>query len=306
MKKPVSAMIFLVLWAGTAVWNAHAFDRMNAIRDRLRPDVVALPRPEVARLTSLGFEAVEADLYFIGAVHYLGELKYIQVAYGQLYNYIDLVISLAPDFKSAYRFGGMAIPWHTGTKWVNIDGAIDVLSRGVKRFPDDWFMQTMLAYDYSAYRHEYKKAGDMLSEAARQPGAPAYLGPLAARMYASTGDLGGAYAIAEQMIESIQEPAAKAALEHRAAQIKAEMLLAEIQAGVARFRKREGRLPSNLDDLIAAGDLTRLPSEPLGGHYVYDPKTGQVRSTMMNQPLEVFDQDANKRNEHDESQKASP
>jgi tetratricopeptide (TPR) repeat protein len=289
MSKARAIASCLGLWLLTTVWNAGVFDRMTAIRERLTPQLIALPRPEVAKLTSLGFDAVLADFYFIGATHYLGEYKYIHVAYGELYNYIRLVIYLAPDFKSAYRFGGMAIPWNTGEKWVNVEQAVDVLERGVQRFPDDWFLSMMLAYDYSAYLHQYKKAGDILTRAARLPQAPAYLADLATRMYATTGDLQSAYEFAQRIMQETPEANVKAAMAQRMREIEVQRGLEILDDALNRFRAQQGRLPASLRELVSGGVLQQLPADPLGGEYQYDPGTGVVTSSNLKSRLKVYE-----------------
>lgn len=281
------ALVFASAWLLGVAWNIGAFDREEARRKRWEPDIVALPRAEVLKPLVLGFDAVVADLYWVGAVHYFGERKNQRVCYGELANYIKLVNALAPDFKSAYRFGGMAIPCNRGDRWLNVEQACDVLERGLERFPDEWFFRLMLAYDYAAYLGRFREAGDQLRRAALQPGAPKYLASLATRMYATQGDLEGATLIAQEILRNTRDDEVREAMERRINEIAVERQLKALADAVRRFREIRGRFPASLPQLVQDGIVERIPEEAMGGEFLYDAHRGEVRSSSLRKRLEI-------------------
>jgi hypothetical protein len=279
-----------VLWAVATAWNVGVFDRRAEILRRQEPTFVVLPRPEIVRALSFGFRSVLSDLYWIGAVNYFGDQRNARLGYAELSNYLEIVIGLDPAFESAYAFGGFALPWNTGKQWVNIDPAISLLEKGVQRFPSNWKMRLQLAWLYSSYRNRFKDAGDQLAVAARLAEAPPYLGPLSARMYATTGDYDGALLITEQLINESGDDEVRQALIRRAQEIRTVKDISELEKGVKRFEETQHRLPQSLRELVDVGLLRSVPEESLGGVFLYDPATGKVQSSVLHDRLKVFGQ----------------
>jgi len=273
---------------GTA-WNVATFNR-HEVAKKLRdnPDLIVLPRPEIAKVSALGFTAFLADMYWIGATHYYGDSRHRPQHFAQLHEYIDLINALAPQFKAPYVFGGAAVPWNTSTGWVNVEYSVRILERGIAEFPADWKLRLFLAYDYSAYQKRYREAGDQLKVAATLPGAPTYLAGLATRMYASAGDLAGATAIAKAIYDGSTDPRIKAAMKRRVAELHISQDVQGLNEAVARFHSLFGRFPRRLTELIDADVLKVIPNEPLGGQYVVDPNTGEVYSTSFNDQVTLF------------------
>jgi hypothetical protein len=244
----------------------------------------------VASATSLGFQALRADLYWLSALQYFGRRENAKVAFRGLANYLELIVGLAPDFKEAYRFGGAVLPWPTSNGWKNVPETVSLLERGTERFPEDWFMRLMLAYNYSSGLQQYKKAGEQLLVASKYPGAPPYLPKLAARLFVAAGDFDGAQALAERVAAETDDPVIREMMLRRAREVEAEHQLSALQSAADAFRSAQGRAPSSLADLVATGFLREIPADPLGGSYDLDPATGQVTSSSLKERLQVYEQ----------------
>ena len=52
---------------------------------------------------------------------------------------------------------------------------------------------------------------------------------------------------------------------------------AGIDQGIKRFYADQGRLPKDLDELVAKGAMTQIPPAPRGMKYDYDSKTGVIK-----------------------------
>jgi hypothetical protein len=50
----------------------------------------------------------------------------------------------------------------------------------------------------------------------------------------------------------------------------------ELERAVERFRSETGQSPRGLEQLVAAGYIDRLPRDPDGRDYAYEPATGRV------------------------------
>lgn len=284
--RALAAASFVALYALGAYCNTAMFDRSKLALERYQPEFVVLPRPEVVRVLSLGFDSVTADWYWIKAVNYFGDNRNMQVAYGELANYFELVTDLDPKFFAAYLFGGYALPWNRGDQWVNTREAAALLERGTREFPNDWRLRFQLAYIYSAYLHRYKDAGDQLVAASKLEGAPPYLGSLATRMYATTGDVQGAELLAQHLYEETTDPEQRKIIKRRLFELRSSATAEELTAAARKFREAKGHFPASLKELADSG--VAVPAEPLGGSWAYDPKTGQVSSSVLNAKLGIF------------------
>ncbi|MBS2029371.1 MAG: hypothetical protein JST54_15825 [Deltaproteobacteria bacterium] len=280
-------VLALALLAGGTGWNYKSFDRQARIKARYTASLVALPRPEVVRLLSLGFRHVLADWYWIKGVNYFGDGRNTAVAYAEFYNYLKLVTDLDPQYYPAYLFGGYALPWNRGDKWVNTQETAWLLEDGIKNFPAAWQLRFQLAYVYSAYLHRYKEAGDQLAAAARLPGSPPFLGTLATRMYATTGDLEGAELLAEHLMRDAEDPRVAALMRRRLMELRAANQGQALTQAAAKFAAAHGgHFPASLAELEQAG--VAIPVEPLGGSWNYDPATGTVKSSVLKERLDIY------------------
>jgi tetratricopeptide (TPR) repeat protein len=281
-------VLFFVQIAATTAWNVLGFDRHTEAVQRYTAGVVALPRPEVVRTFSFGFRDFLSDLYWVGAVNYYGDARNMQMAYAELPNYLNIVSEAEPKFYSAYLFGGYAIPWNRGDKWVNTEEAADFLGKGIHEFPYDWKLKFQLAYIESAYLNRYQEAAEHLKEAAKIPGAPQYLGDLATRLYVTSGDSEGAKTVAEEIYRTSPDPAVRYAIKRRIAELQVLNDIKRLQEAVNTYRDKHGALPSSPGELVRDGEIDAIPKESLGGQFTLDPKTGEVNSTVLKDRLAIY------------------
>jgi hypothetical protein len=280
--------LFLGLSALGTLWNRGTFDPRAERKRQSEVGIAVLPRPEVMKLAALGFRSFLADWYWILGLNYFGDGRNEQTAFAQLAGYLDLAVALDPEFHSVYLYGGAALPWNRGDKWVNIESAASLLERGIQHFPDDWRLRFQLAYCYSAYLKRFKEAGDQLAAAARTPGAPPYLASLATRMYVTTGDVEGAQLMAATLVASVPDPKVRSLMEQRVKELRTLAEIKRLEAAVKSFVETKGVRPRHLDDLVEAKLIDRLPREPLGGQFLYDPETGEVNSSVLHDRLAIF------------------
>jgi hypothetical protein len=73
--------------------------------ERLEP--IFFPRAEILRPALLGFAGLAADLTWIRTVQYFGSRIERQERFPQLYQLVDMVTSLDPQFLDAYQYGGL-------------------------------------------------------------------------------------------------------------------------------------------------------------------------------------------------------
>jgi hypothetical protein len=248
-------------------------------------DVPPFPA-EVARPFSFGLRSLVADITFLQAIQVYGERKGSNpYAEGiaddrRLARLLTYAVELDPQFRGAYRFTGNALIRHTSDgKAAGVFAAESILEKGIAARPDDWRIFFALGFIRTYYLNKKAEAAAHFAVAARLPGAPSYIPLLATRLAADTGDLSTAEQLAQAMASQATEEESKKEWDERLMDLAMERHLRAIEAAVKQFAARAGHPPRTVEELVAAGDLTRLPPEPRGGRYQLDAQ-GAPRSTV--------------------------
>ena len=241
--------------------------------------------PEVAKPFSFGMRSLVADLTYLQAVQVHGARRPLTApaiaSSGDraLAKLLDYTTELDPDFCGAYRFAGSALPRHTQDgKAMGVMATEQLLRRGTRDCPNDWRVAFQLGFIESFYLGKIGEAAKAMAAAAKQPGAPRYVGFLATRLAADAGSLDLGEKLAAAMEAETSEEATRAAWHERLLDLRMERELREIEAAAARFEKRVGHDAPTVEALVSAGDLPRVPVEPHGGRYLLLPR-GEAASS---------------------------
>src|SRR5262249_31967309 len=134
----------------------------------------------------------------------------------RLYRLLEYSVEVDPKFAGAYRFAGAALPHETvDGKALGGLGATSILEKGVRERPDDWHVPFLLGFLQSYYLHDFAAAGRSFALAARNPGAPKYVGLLSTRLAARGGTLDTALELAQAMLSQANEEDTKRAWQQR-------------------------------------------------------------------------------------------
>jgi hypothetical protein len=271
---------------------------VQAVRDRgwtpyqSQNAVMWIRSGEVARRLALGFDNLVADVYWIRAVVYYGGTKRSENAnkdFSLLYPLLDLVTTLDPRFKIAYRFGSvfLAEPYPGGPG--RPDQAVALLERGIAQDSGRWEYYFDGGFVYYWWLQDYGRAADWFLRGAARPGSPEWLKPLAAATL-SGANPASSRALWQQLLSSdVQYIRTQA--EERLQQLDAIDAIARLTPILQRFIDREKRVPRSWEELAAAERLRGVPVDPTGMRFYFDPKAGYVdvspKSTLWPLPREV-------------------
>jgi hypothetical protein len=285
--------------AALAAGTASAVALRQAAENLAPPPVETLydvpPIPgDVARPLAFGFRSLLADFTFLEAIQVLAPRtanwpwqKYAGVD-RRLHRLLDYSVEVDPKFAGAYRFAGAALPHETRDgKALGVLAAVSILERGARERPDVWNIPFLLGFLETYYLRDYVAAGKNLTIAAKDPGAPSYLGLLATRVTAQGGEVTTALAMAQTMLAEANEEETRREWQGRVEALEVERDLRAIEAANARFQAERGRFASSVTELLAAGFLSREPVEPHGGRYLID-ADGRARSTNGGERLRIF------------------
>lgn len=227
---------------------------------------------------ALGYDALVADAYWIRAVVYYGDRRRAeggQRNYAALHPLLDLVTSLDPHFRIAYRFGSIFLTEPPPAGPGRPDQAIQLLQRAIERDSGRWEYYYDIGFVYYWWLRDYQSAAAWFLRGAERPNAAEWLRPLAATTLASGGDRRTARQLWTQLLSS-DMAYLKSQAELRLLQLDAMDGIAELAPILQRFINRERRMPRSWQELATVERLSRVPADPTGVPFVFDPKVGYI------------------------------
>lgn len=232
----------------------------------------------LAQRLALGFDNLVADVYWMRAVIYFGGQRLATSAtnFEQLFPLLDLVTSLDPHFRVAYRFGSIflaeAFPGGAGRP----DQAVQLLQKGLERAPERWEYLQDIGFVYYWWGHDYALAAEWFKKAGDIPGAPTWLAPLAATTLAEGGNRQSSRQLWTQLHDTTDIEWIKRNASHRLQQLDAMDAIDALNLITEDFRKRHGRPPASWQDLAADQRWRGIPADSTGAPFALDPTTGRV------------------------------
>jgi tetratricopeptide (TPR) repeat protein len=224
-----------------------------------------------------GFEPVLADLYWLRTVQYYGGQRAYATRkrFDLLQPLTEITVTLDPHFEIAYSYGAtfLAEPYPIGAG--QPEAAVELLERGVSENPDAWILWQNLGLFRQFFLHDGPGAAEILMTAAKRPGAPLWMEPLAALTLTREGDQAAARAIWQSIYDHAEEgPIKTNALTHLKA-FDAAKVADQLTELAARFKRIHGRNPEDWREMVTTGLLRAQPTDEVGVPFQYDPRTGQ-------------------------------
>jgi len=227
------ALALLVLLAPCALLVrrqcAHTYSRNQRYED-----VYYLPPNSWLKPLSLGFDSAIADLLWMRAILYFGKEM---IAHGEtryIYDYIDAMLTLDPDFRAVYKWSSTAGLYHSG-KITLKDGyrVVSYLERAVERWPADgelfWELGSVLRFELAPVATDpkekqrlYEAAMDPLTTAARLGAGPPWLASLNAQLLNKLGKTEQAIRHLEEMYEAVDDQRERQQIQFQLARLRSE------------------------------------------------------------------------------------
>jgi tetratricopeptide (TPR) repeat protein len=232
----------------------------------------------VADRVFLSFDALAADLYWIRAIQHYGRDRASARSVGRfehLWPLLEIVTTLDPHFEIAYRFGAIFLALDPPAGPGRPDQAIALLEKGLAADGMRWTYAHDIGFIHYWHTGRFDEAARWFAKALVMPGAPAWLGPLAATTRAQGGDRDGARLMLEVLRTSGQLHVRQAA-DRSLAQLRALDEIDRLQSAVERFHRETGRYPGSWQEIQPRGLADVVPVDPAGRPYVYDRDTARV------------------------------
>ena len=234
-----------------------------------REELLFRSGPALKKL-SLGYDSLLANIYWTRAVqHYGSEVGFEGSRFELLWPLLDLTTTLDPRLIVAYRFGAIFLSEPPPIGPGRVDLAVDLVKRGIAANPNDWQLGTDLGFLYFWHLHQYNDASLAYMQASKIPGAPEWVRIMAARVADKGGALETSQLMWSEIYQTTKDPKIrKQALEHLAG-LKALEDERKLDQFAEEYKKRAGRYPASIKELVDAGDLKGVPLDPAGFPYEF-------------------------------------
>jgi tetratricopeptide (TPR) repeat protein len=232
----------------------------------------------LAQRLALGFDNLVADAYWMRAVIYFGGQRRATSApnFDQLYPLLDLVTSLDPHFKVAYRFGAIFLAERFPGGAGRIDQAVQLLQKGYEADPRRWEYVLDIGFIYYWWAGDYARASEWFKKAGAIPGAAEWLAPLAATTLAEGGNRQSSRQLWTELRDTTEIEWIRTNASHRLKQLDAMDSIDALNRVTEDFAKRRGRPPVSWEEVAADRNWRGSPADASGAAFVLDPATGRV------------------------------
>jgi hypothetical protein len=225
----------------------------------LRPPSLNKYLPANIQKATLGyFSELGAYFQFIDMTIFLGSYfpgDTTPYSYGdEMAHNFDVITKLQPKVKDFYYLCQSSIA-HISPEFSKI--ASNILQRGAKYFPDDYFLTFFSGFNYYYYCNDKKTAAKILLKSVQNnKTAPNWIGHLAGVLSADEGDLLTGLATLEIMKNISTDDAEKIRYENDINIFKAAI---NVQNAATAFLQKYGHYPLALDELVPEF-ISQLPN----------------------------------------------
>jgi tetratricopeptide (TPR) repeat protein len=218
---------------------------------------------------SFGYDPLLADIYWTRAVQYYGSrIGTLNASFELLAPLLDITTTLDPRLVVAYRFGAIFLSEPKPLGAGRTDLAVDLAKRGIAANAGQWRLYYDLGFLYYWRLKDYPHAAATYLAGSKIPGSPAIMKLMAARIAEKGGSLETSQMIFAELYESTKDPNVRNAALVQLRALKALEDERHLDEMLEQYRKRLGRNPTSMRDLVTAGLLPRLPVDPAGFAYV--------------------------------------
>ena len=250
-----------------------AFMRSKPVVEKLG----VIPRAEVLQVISADQKPLVAASVIAKVILYFGGLMeqgQIRSAappdFPAMSRTIHAALKVDPYNSDGYYFAQAVLVWDVKQYQL----ANNLLEYGMKYRTWDWSLPYYAGFNYAYFLKDYAKAAQMYMRAGELSGSQVSVS-LAGRYLQQSGKTELAISYLSSMERGARDPAIRKSFQIRLQALR-EVLV--IEQARDRYRAERGTLPARVENLVAAGYLKKVPSDPYGGTFYLAPD-GSVTST---------------------------
>jgi len=230
------------------------------------------------KMAALEFRGLASDVYFLNSMVFIGttqqrkEKPRVKEWEWQWWTkMLDTATDLDPYFFDPYYYANAFLPWDAG----RVEEANRLLEKGSRYRDWDWMLPFYIGFNNFFFLQNDSTAANFLMEASRRPGGDPTLASIASRLAYKENRTETAIYFLEDIARRTDDNNLKESYEKRVSALRS---IDNLEKAVSFFKKKFGRTPVNIEELLRKNIVSRLPHDPYGGNYFVD-KDGKVRST---------------------------
>ena len=235
--------------------------------------IIYIPSGQYLKFATFGNSSLLADLIYVWAIQY-----YSDYTIPDMYEYLDHIFSiineLDPSYLDPYDIGAVIAAYEAQ----DLDLALKILDRGLEKNPEEWLFPYMAAHYAQMIKKDHKLAQEYYKKAMNIEEVP----PIVERLYANaifkSMDYKRALQAWLEIYKTAEDERTKKIASNHIYNITTTIDIQKINEAIAKFKESYGRNPMELSQLVKAGFLDSLPKDLDGKKYIYDSRTGEVKT----------------------------
>ncbi len=235
--------------------------------------IIYIPSGQYLKFATFGNSSLLADLIYVWAIQY-----YSDYTIPDMYEYLDHIFSiineLDPSYLDPYDIGAVIAAYEAE----DLDLALKILDRGLEKNPEQWLFPYMAAHYAQMIKKDHKLAQEYYKKAMNIEEVP----PIVERLYANaifkSMDYKRALQTWLEIYKTAKDERIKKIASNHLYNITATIDIQKINEAIEKFKESYGRNPMELSQLVRAGFLDSLPKDLDGKEYIYDSRTGEVKT----------------------------
>lgn len=259
--------------------SAAAFMALKVVTDRILREkvpgssVIYLPSGKFMKHATFGYSALAADLVYLWAIQY-----YSTPTIDDRFDYLDHVFSiiaeLDPRYTDPYEVGALIAVQEARDP----QAAFRILDRGHEKNPDLWIFPFNAGHIAMMTLRDFELAEKYFRMCMEIPGSPDFVRRLHANAIFRKGDLQTSWETWLEIYRTAPDERTRKIASNHLYNVKSTIDIAEIGRAASAFRERYGRWPEELEALVRARLMAKIPRDLDEEDYVYDPETGGVKT----------------------------
>jgi len=286
MDKPIKSLVAATLIVSILFIVFFVQCRIDGVKGDFKQseELEMLPPAYVIKTISMNQTAFISDILWLRVVQYMGDKKQTEKGWSWFSHTIDIITDLDPEFTLAYQFAGLMFTVVAGKS----EESLKILEKGIKNTSNNWFLYFLIGYNYFELQHDYGKAAYYIDRASTLPGAPVFLKLFASRLYSSAGKPENGIIFVKKLLETTEDEDMKTKLDERLKLLYIERDLGILNNLISDFHSTYKKYPESIDDLLKAGLIRGIPSDPFGKPYYIDMSDNTAKSQSTTERLKVF------------------
>ena len=175
-----------------------------------------LPSGKSLKMMALGYNQLVSSLLWLKIINVAGTRGLSPAGYEWLYQALDRVTTLDPQYEYAYQFAAINLTILGNQP----EKSNQLLYKGLKKNPQTWYIPFYIGFTDYYYLGNYQSAAENMARAASISGRPEFVPDLAAGLFVEAKEPGRGMAFLEQIARSTDDERIAHALRKKAQEIR--------------------------------------------------------------------------------------